>query len=447
MALERRVMWVEGMFLRQHHFQQQDRFIDATLRDRMFSLFPFGWGLRQCVLDAAALKAGSFAFESASGVLPDGTTFSFPDQDVAPPVVELDRDVANQTVYLVLPDARPGQRIGAVRRDGGGEVSTRYVVEETPVNDVLNESTPSVDLQVGSLNLRYEIGDRDRPGFVAMPVARIAERGTDRMVEMVDSFIPPLLAASASQTLTSYVSEVATLLDSRADALAGQYSQVGGSGAAALSEFMLLQIVNAKTCVFNEMRDVQHHHPELIYRQMVELAGQLATFTQEDTRRPPAFPRYDHDNLTATIEPVMEEIRRSLAYLGEQKAVRIPLKVSRHGIHFGQIPDQSLIDGGRFVLVANAAMDSEEFRAKFPRQISIGSVNEIREIIAAADRSVRVKPLPHPPQELRAMAGWLYLEIDKSTSSWGGVAKSQSIAFHHSARFPELEMQLWAIRD
>ncbi|MFT6775975.1 MAG: type VI secretion system protein ImpJ [Paracoccaceae bacterium] len=447
MTLERRVMWVEGMFLRHHHFQQQDRYWEAVLRDRVGALHPFHWGLSKSEIDGAALQAGAFALSRASGTLPDGLSFSFPDRDPLPARLEIDRDAINQTVYLVAPEGGAGRRLASTARPGGGPVSTRYMVDEGEASDALDEGSAPVQLQLGALNLRYEIGDRPRPGFVAMPVGRVAERGSDRGVTLTPNHIPPVTRASASKALAECLEEVATLLDARASSLAGQYSQVGGGGAAALEEFMLLQLVNAKGAAFNALRDAAHHHPETLFREMVELAGALATFTAEETRRPPNFPRYDHDDLTSTFAPVMDELRRSLAYLGVQKAVRIALKRNQYNIDFGPITDDSLLQNAQFVLAAHASMDSEEFRSSFPRQVSIGSINDIKGIVTSADRSVRIRPLAHPPQELPRMAGWLYLELDTSSEAWAGVQRSRSIAIHHAARFPELQIQLWAIRD
>jgi type VI secretion system protein ImpJ len=440
-------MWVEGMFLRHHHFQQQDRYLEAVMRDRVGALHPFHWGLSRAEVDGAALQAGAFGLSRAAGTMPDGLSFSFPDRDPMPPRLEIDRDTVNQTVYLVAPEGGAGKRLASAPRPGGAQVSTRYVVEEGEATDALDEGSAPVQLQLGALNLRYEVGDRPRPGFVAMPVGRVAERGSDRGVVLVPTHIPPVTRASASKALTESLEEVATLLDARADSLAGQYSQVGGAGAAAIEEFMLLQLVNAKCCTFNALRDAKHHHPEVLFREMAELAGALATFTAETTRRPPVFPRYDHDNLSATFAPVMDELRRSLAYLGVQKAVRIALKRNQYNIDFGPINDDSLLQNAQFVLAAHASMDGEEFRASFPRQVSIGSINDIKGIVTSADRSVRIRPLAHPPQELPRMAGWLYLELDTASEAWAGVQRSRSIAIHHAARFPELQIQLWAIRD
>ena len=440
-------MWVEGTFLRQHHFQQQERWLEAQMRDRMTALEPFFWGTRAAEVDEAALRSGRFALARFHGVLPDGTPVSFPGRDPAPPAVELDRDLKNTTIYVTAPAVQPGSRIASVRSAGGGPVSTRYVVEEAALGDALNDSAPSVEVQVGTLNLRYEVGERTREGLVAMPVARVAEIGTDRSVRLDGEFVPPVLAASASPCLTGYLKEFAAALDSRATALAGAYSQVGGSGAAAIQDFMLLQLVNERAALFAQMRDARHHHPERLHRLFVGTAAALAVHTQESGRRPPTFPRYDHDELTATFRPVVEELRRSLSFAQEQKAVRIPLRLSQHKIHYGHVPHPDILAKGRLVIVARSALDGEEFRKNFPRQVSVGSVNEIREIIAAADRSIRLRPFAHPPQELPRMAGWLYMEVDRTSPSFADVQKSRSIAIHHAAHFPELEVQLWGIRD
>lgn len=447
MGNENRVLWVEGTFLRQHHFQQQERWVDGQSRDRMLALAPFFWGIRSVRPDEAALRSGRFALAGLKGILPDGTPVSFPDVDPVPPAVEVDRDTTNQTVYLVVPGWQPGHRLAQPRSAGGGAISTRYVLKQAPVGDALNEASPDVEVQIGTLNISYEIGERNREGFVAMPVARIAEVGTDRQVKLDESFIPPVLAASASEVLEGFLKEFSAALDSRAEALAGVYSQVGGSSAAAVQDFVLLQLVNERAALFAQMRDARHHHPEEMHRLFVGTAAALAAHTQEQTRRPPVFPRYDHDDLAATFAPVVEELRRSLSFATKQKAVRIPLRLSRHQIHFGQIPHPDILSGGRLVIVAKADMDGEEFRKSFPRNVSVGSVNEIREILAAADRSVRVRPFAHPPQELPRMAGWLYLEVDRTSPSFADIEKSRTIAIAHSARFPELDVQLWGIRD
>ena len=44
MAWSAKVHWSEGLFLRPHHFQQADRYLEAALEGRTRHLTPYAWG-------------------------------------------------------------------------------------------------------------------------------------------------------------------------------------------------------------------------------------------------------------------------------------------------------------------------------------------------------------------------------------------------------------------
>src|SRR3979411_2062342 len=67
MTWTNRVVWLEGMFLRARHFRQQERWLEALVRDRTASLRPHGWGLTEAAINRNLLAAGQFALASGSG--------------------------------------------------------------------------------------------------------------------------------------------------------------------------------------------------------------------------------------------------------------------------------------------------------------------------------------------------------------------------------------------
>ena len=93
MTEHKKVVWSEGMFLRPHHFQQQERHLQTQARLRMLCVGGFSWGFSELALDEAALAAGALRLMRARGVFPDGTPFSFSSPDDAPPPLELPVDV------------------------------------------------------------------------------------------------------------------------------------------------------------------------------------------------------------------------------------------------------------------------------------------------------------------------------------------------------------------
>jgi len=448
LSIERRVMWLEGMFLRPQHFQQQDRHFASALAERAAMAQPFYWGFSSLALDEAALKSGRLSIAKCTGAFSDGGLFSFPGELSAAPSVEVPKDTNGATVYLMAPEISQGSRVGARRGADGASPGTRFIIEDGPVEDALSDGAQPVEIEVATSNARLELDAADRPGYVKLPVARIKEVGADRTVVLDTDFIPTVTRFDASAALTGIVEEIASLLAARADGISNTLSSTGATAAESVpADFLLLRIANAKGALFAEIREAQVHHPEMIYRASVELAAELVTFTSQGSRRAPDFPRYDHDDIAACFAPVIETIRNALADIGERKANEIPLKYSKAGVWFGPISDAEVLSTGRLVIIAKASIDEDDFRTRFPRQITIGSMDEIRDFIAAADRSVRIRALSMKPQELPPLAGYTYFEIDRNSAAWKGIETGRSIAIHCAENLPDLKLHLWGIRD
>src|SRR6267143_2954703 len=108
MTWTNRVVWLEGMFLRAQHFQQQDRWLEALVRDRTGSLRPHAWGLTEGSINRNLLTTGQFALATASGVFEDGTPFALPGETDQPVPLDLPETTRNAIVYLVLPMRQAG---------------------------------------------------------------------------------------------------------------------------------------------------------------------------------------------------------------------------------------------------------------------------------------------------------------------------------------------------
>lgn len=79
-----KVMWQEGMLMRPHHFQQQQRYNDYLDNQRFRAMNDLSWGFTELTLNNELLAQGKIMIDSASGTLPDGTVFSIPDQAHCP---------------------------------------------------------------------------------------------------------------------------------------------------------------------------------------------------------------------------------------------------------------------------------------------------------------------------------------------------------------------------
>jgi len=444
MGWENKVVWAEGLFLQPQHLQQQERYIERLIRSSTAGLSPFTYGLTQLDIDTDLLTLGKFALRSAEGILPDGTPFSIPGDVDHPAPIDLPETLRNATAYLVLPTRQPGalETAPADRT----ETAARFVVAEHEAIDTNAGFQSVATVPIGKLRLRFALEHDTRAGFVALGLARIIEVRADRSVMLEEGYIPPLLVTSASPLLSGFVSQLEGLVHHRAEALAGRVSESATRGAAEIADYLLLQVCNRYEPVLTHLAATSGQlHPESLYRVLLSIAGELATFT-ESRKRPPTFPPYRHDDLQSTFRPVMAMLRQALSAVLEQTAVPIPLQERRFGIRVGPIVDRTLVTDATWVLAVKAQIPAETLRRNLPNQTKIGPVEQIRELINVAIPGIAIRALPVAPRQLPYYAGTSYFELDRSSPYWAALARSGGVAIHIAGDIPGLEVECWAIR-
>jgi len=220
----------------------------------------------------------------------------------------------------------------------------------------------------------------------------------------------------------------------------------GARGAAEVSDFMLLTIVNRMLPVIRHMASIENLHPEDVFRTCAGLAGELSVFMTPD-KQPPEFPPYKHNDLTASFTPVIRTLRQYLSSVLEQTAISIALEERKYGISVGIIADRKLLGNSGFVLAVDADIPAEDVRRHFAGQAKIGPVEEIRQLVNSALPGITLRPLPVAPRQIPYHAGVVYFEMDADSPYWGKMTTSGGIAVHVSGQYPGLKMELWAIRN
>jgi type VI secretion system protein ImpJ len=266
-----------------------------------------------------------------------------------------------------------------------------------------------------------------------------------RQVQLDERWVPPALLSSAGPQLSGLIAELAGMLNQRGEALAGRLNAPGARGVAEVADFLLLQSVNRWQKLLMHWADSGAVHPEDLYATLVQMAGEFATFT-ETTRRPSAYPAYRHEDLQRSFAPVVADLRRSLSAVIEQTAVAIPLQERKHGVRVGPLTDRSILRASSFVLSAQADMPAENLRRMFPAQVKIGAAEHIRELVNVAMPGISVRPLPVAPRQIPFYAGAVYFELDRGSQHWPLMQNSGGFAIHVSGDFPNLRLELWAIR-
>lgn len=444
MSLQNKVIWSEGMYLNPQHFQQQERYLEAMLDGRISDLIAYGWGIRDFQIDQQLLGLGKISIIQAEGIMPDGTPFSFPGKDDAPPVIEVAENTQNSVVYLCL----PVQRQGAVdvNHDDQSQSLARYIAHDQDIRDVSDESGESTSIEVGKLNLRLLLASDDRSGYLSIGLIRIAEVGDDKRIALDDDYIATNLDCNRAPKLQAYITEVAGLLHSRSEAIASRLADPGRAGSAEIADYLLLQLINRTLPLVKHYTRLDNLHPMTLYAQLIQLLGELSTFVATDKKAPEFLP-YLHEDLQACFSPLLVLMRKSFSTVHEQTAVALTLVEKKYGIRVAEINDRSLIGSASFVMAVRADVTEEQLRNRFPAQVKIGPVERIRQLVNAAMPGIVLKPLPVAPRQIPFHSGFSYFQLDPRSEYWKELSHSGGVAVHVGGDFPGLSLEFWAIRQ
>ena len=443
MSENNRIVWSEGLFLRPQHFQQQERHLETWIEGRAGALRPYAWGFTELEIERDLLAIGKLGLRRARGVFPDGTPFAMPDNEPLPPPLEIGTNLRDQVIHLAVPLRKSGALQST--RTGSGAELTRYRTRDQEARDITTDSAMATELEVAALNTRLMAQSEPADDFARIPLAHVVECRADRQVVLDDRFIPTALKTSAAGRLTTFLLEMQGLLHQRAEALAARAVASGRGGASEIADFLMLQIINRYEPVVAHLASSPSLHPEELFRLALEITGELSTLTAT-SRRPPQFPTYRHDALRATFDPVINALRASLSVVMEQNAIPIPLAHKKFGISVAGVADPTLFDTAAFVLAARADVPSEDLRRRFPAQVKIGSVEKIRDLVNLQLPGIGLQAMAVAPRQIPYHAGFAYFELDRANEQWRSLKSSGGIAIHQSGDFPNLAMELWAIR-
>jgi len=442
MAWNRKVIWSEGMLLQPQHLQQHDRWLQAQLESRVGRIRPYAWGFSTLRIDEGALALGRLALTAVDAVLPDGTPVQLPADDDLPLPLAIPEDARNVLVVLALPLRRPGIAETGDGADADDHARHGIVDHEAWDSNGLDNSAL---MQVGRLRLRLAFEADVANAHACLGVARIVERRPDNRVVLDPTYSPPCLDYRVAARLGGFVDELVGLLHQRGDALGHRLAQPGAAGAAEIADFLLLQLLNRAEPLFAHLATMTGLHPEELFREAVRLAGELATFSPAG-RRAVQYPVYRHEHLRETFEPVIEDLRRHLSLVMDAAAVPIPLEERQFGIRVAVMRDPELLRSATFVLVVHAQLPAETIRNVFPRQVKVGSIEKIRDLVNLQLPGIALRPLPVAPRQLPFHAGHTYFELDKNSEYWQQLSASAGFALHVAGDFPGLTLEFWAVR-
>jgi type VI secretion system protein ImpJ len=425
------------MFLRQHHFLTEHRQVLRLMQlDGKWALH-HNWGIRTIDLNTDALANFRFSVNALEARMRDGTLVEVP-RDGKLTEVELKTALeTNRKVTIHL--AVPVLKTSSVNVSEDGPTSgLRYYLTHQQLEDENLGINPQ-PIPIRRLNIRLLLSTESLAGYDTVPIARVEKSERAESTPQLDAtYFPPVLACDAWRDLgVGILQAVYDRIGRKIEKLAGQavsrQLSLDSTTPGDALIFAQLRELNEAYATFTNLAFLEGIHPLWAYQELCRLVGQLAIFKQE-TRRTPAIPRYNHDDLGGCFHQLKNYLDDLLSILPEPDYKELPfvgdglqLKVDLQRQWLD--PIVQLFIGVRSPLDADKCV---ELMGGGGIDMKVGSSDRIEKIYALGDTGLRLVHVPGPrlPQALPREKGLTYFQINREQqqTEWQHVERSLTLA-------------------
>ena len=425
-------IWSEGLLLSQHHFQQQDRYHEGLLADRVRGVAHYPWGITGLELDERALSSGQLKIRRLSAIWPDGASVVTGEgsTEPAPAPRSFEALFAPELLKLEVFVGLAHESGSALLEEREKNLGARRYVREAHAVADSNTGSSGQEVEYARPNLRVFFGAELQDGFSTIRIAELV-RLANGQVMVRDNHVPPVLHVSAAPFLTSGLQRVLTGVSARQRQLSADRSQRQTGNVEFHSsdarKFWLLHTLNGALPALSHAVDSGRHHPEEIYLALTALAGQLCTFAVDAD--PLSLPKFNYLELGLVFEELFARVLSLLSGGIEQAYVEIPLEHRQDGMFIGKVPEPSLFSYEFFVAV-QSKLSEALVRERVPAVLKMASWNQVYEVVKQARHGVRMEIEWNPSGALPLRPGQCMFRVRREGPFWDDIVKSSSLALY-----------------
>lgn len=439
-----KVIWAEGIFLGQQHFQQWDLYLEKQQKQLWQAQGLFNWGLLNLQVDEEALLNKQFSVRKLTAILSNGQFVHYDRMEDEGLSCIILGGVTATAIYLGVP---LNQQIIGMMGYPTTNSTAKWKAEYRPVRD-LYDINREREVLFGKLNLVLLTEQSPREGFHCLKIAEVVTAPNGEF-ELVKTFVPALLKIKASVYLQEIITRIAELssakirvLNQRREQFRGEPNQFGQSD---LEHFLLLQTLNRSFPLLRHYLQNLDTHPHPVYLTFLELAGALCAFSTEINAA--QLPAYQHENLATTFGS-LDKLLQDL--LEKVMPTRInPLKLRRESEHLYLIDniEASILNKTQFYLAVFFQSEDAQWIIQFGRQIKVGAAPAINSIVTSALPGVKVTHVQRSPTKLTIKAGYEYFYLEPIGNFWEQVKAERSLGIFLPFGFIKANLELVTVQD
>ncbi|WP_111655395.1 type VI secretion system baseplate subunit TssK [Isoalcanivorax indicus] len=444
MSEQQKVVWAEGLFLGQQHFQLWDKGLRHDYQQRSRLLNPHCWGLVSLSLTREALSNGQCRVEAVTAVLPDGRLVRFDAGEQGQALTcELAGGGDQVDVWLALP---ANDRVGGIN---GYHEQGRLCGWQAAYRDIADEHDPSRSREVilAQPNLTLLRSDQSRDQYSTLCIGRFEHQG-DGQYRALEPFIPPAVNLAASPMLRGWAVRIRDLLAARVRQLSQQrnsYGDLADMGAREMGQFLRLLQLRPALATLEHLLSQDGTHPETLYRESVRLLNGLCDFQADQSDLD--LPEYRHSDLTAVFTTLETRLRDFLAEAAPTPSTALTLRDESPAVRIAEGVPWEALDRQHLYLGVSHDADDPSWVTDFARQTKSGSREDLELILASALPGIRLSHTQRPPNRLPVKSGFEYFRFEPTGEFWPRALEARSLAIFLPAAFQNARFNLLCVED
>ena len=313
------IQWHEGMLLAPQHFQQFAGRSELLVQSVAMLLSPFGWGISQFEFDKQTLVAGTLSILNLEAIMPDGLLVTGGSARDVPLELDLkpfaDRPPDDPIfIHLTVPEQKSLSTFGE---------SARYLSAQGP--KVVDGTSGEGELYIPRLKPRLELHTAEQvtQKFESLPLLKVRVEG---QTFAADDYIPPVLRVLKGSGLADLCGDVVVNVRERAQYLSARVRSRDFDDTDPEAETARPKLAHlvAELPFLEALLNSENSHPYSVYLALCSIAGQVASISHDLV--PPQFDPYNHKDLRASFQPVVDFIQRSLREGISETWTKIPFE-------------------------------------------------------------------------------------------------------------------------
>ncbi|QGP53556.1 type VI secretion protein, family [Piscirickettsia salmonis] len=430
-----KVVWSEGLFLKPHHFQQQDRYFETLLTQHQLSLHKYAWGIKSITISSIDLQQSKLTIQQCSAIFPDGTFINAGQGDISS--LTLDNIETNTIIYLAITKSN---EVGLEVDLEGTPSKTRYNAIRKKVKNTTDSLNEYEDLIVSKLNIFLTTDNN--ADFEYIPILQFSKYKSDNTPTFRTDFFPPLLYSQGNPAIQSLLEDSVQILQQRRHSLATRFAD-NSSIDRGMVGLLILQSINRYLPLLEHALDHNHIPPIKIFEYLLQLINEVATFTT----KPRYYEKitYDHIHLYNSFHKLNQALHQVLNYVIEDNIIEIPINYMDNSVFLGSL--EKITPNHRIILAVSGKINKDIIRNQLPYLIKIASPDEINDLIRLQLPGIPIDTIIRLPYNIPFYENTSYFEINHFHDKWESLIHSRSIAMHISDFIPDMKLYLWAMKE